>query len=101
MLNVKLTTCAPDWPWARQTPLNSLTWEDITFHVDTDIAQCDAWVVFESLAARQQTLCPPDCTLFITGEPNSVGAYPERFVKQFAQVMTSRDDLIHPNIIRR
>src|SRR5690606_18569390 len=42
-----------------------------------------------------------DCTLFITGEPNSVGTYPESFLKQFAQVMSSRDDLIHPNIIRR
>jgi FkbM family methyltransferase len=101
MLNVKLTTCAPHWPWARQTPGGSLVWEGVRFHVDTEVDQCDAWIVFESLPAAQSTACPPGRTVFITGEPETLGAYPEPFLAQFAHVVTGRSDIAHPGLIRR
>lgn len=101
MLKVKVTTCAPQWPWVRQTLSGSLVWEDISFIVDQEVEDCDAWVVFESLPNTQTTRCPSDCTLLITAEPSSIGSYPQEFVDQFSRVMTSRDDLVHPNILRR
>ena len=101
MLTVKVTTCAPQWPWARQTPSGLLVWEDISFLVDQEVEDCDAWVVFESLPNTQTTRCPSDRTLLITAEPSSIGAYPHEFVDQFSRVMTSRDDLVHPKIICR
>src|SRR5689334_17644087 len=90
MLNVKLTTCAPQWPWGRQTPAGSFVWEDMRFHVDQEVEECDAWIVFESLAGPQTTRCPPGRTVFITGEPESIGSYQPSFLDQFARVVTGR-----------
>ena len=101
MLNVKVTTCAPEWPWARQTPSSSFVWEDIRFHVDTEVEDCDAWVVFESLLSKQTTNCPPNRTIFITGEPSSVGSYSSAFIGQFSHVVSGRDDIEHPRLIKR
>lgn len=101
MLKIKVTTCAPQWPWARQTPSGLLIWEDILFIMDQEVEDCDAWVVFESLSSTQTARCPSDCTLLVSAEPNSIGSYPQEFLGQFSQVMTSRDDLVHENILRR
>lgn len=101
MLNVKLNTCAPHWPWARQTPGGSLVWDGIRFHVDTDVEKCDAWIVFESLSGTQATVCPPERTVFITGEPDTIGSYGEPFLQQFAHVVSGRADIRHPGLIRR
>lgn len=101
MLNVKLTTCAPHWPWARQTPGGSLVWHDIRFHVDTEVEACDVWIVFESLPAAQATVCSPDRTVFITGEPDSIGNYSQPFLDQFARVVSGRGDIDHPGLLRR
>lgn len=101
MLNIKVTTCAPKWPWARQTPSSSFVWEDIRFHVDTEVEDCDAWVVFESLSSKQTTICPPNRTIFITGEPISVGSYTSAFIEQFSHVVSGRDDIEHPHLIKR
>ncbi|MDP1683936.1 FkbM family methyltransferase [Hydrogenophaga sp.] len=101
MLNIKLTTCAPNWPWARQTPSGSFVWEDIVFHVDREVECCDAWVVFESLSGTQTSTCPPDCTVFVTGEPSTIGSYIDPFLGQFARVVSGRNDIRHAGLIRR
>jgi FkbM family methyltransferase len=101
MLNVKLTTCAPNWPWSRQTPSNSFVWEDIHFHVDRDVENCDAWVVFESLPDKQTATCPLNRTVFITGEPGTIGYYSSAFLGQFAHVVSGREDIQHVRVIRR
>lgn len=101
MLNVKLTTCTPGWPWARQTPGGSFVWGDMHFHVDREVEACDAWVIFESLPGPQTTRCPPGCTVFITGEPDGIGQYDQRFLDQFARVVSGRTDISHPGLVRR
>jgi FkbM family methyltransferase len=101
MVDVKVSTCTLTWPWARQTPGRSFHWEGVRFHVDCEVDRCDAWVVFQSLDAPQSTNCPPNRTVFITGEPDPIGRYDNRFLAQFARVVTSRTDIEHPGLVRR
>ena len=100
MINIKLTTCAPNWPWARQLPGGGTDWGPFRFHIDTDIDECDAWFVFESLPGPQKATCPADRTVFITGEPDSIGNYQPAFLRQFARVVSGRNDIEHPGLIR-
>lgn len=100
VLDVKLDTCAVGWPWSRQTPGGHLQWGGMRFAVDHARQQSDAWVVFEELANEQTVLCPADRTVFICGEPDSIGVYPEEFLAQFHWVISGRDDLRHPRQIR-
>jgi len=100
VIDVKLSTCAPNWPWYRQFPGQSGEWGPFRFHIDTEIQKCDAWVVFESLEAPDRTICPPERTIFITGEPDGIGLYSSAFLKQFHWVVTSRTDIKHPRVLR-
>ena len=100
MIEVKLSTCAPAWPWMRQFPGQLPTWGPFRFHIDSNISNCDAWVVFESLAAREQVKCPHERTIFVTGEPDSLGHYDAGFLSQFHTVVSGRRDIDHPRIFR-
>lgn len=100
MINIKVTTCAPDWPWQRQLPLGGTDWGPFRFHIDTDVKECDLWFVFESLSRTETVECPPERTVFITGEPDSLGSYSKKFLSQFHYVVTGRNDVQHPRIIR-
>lgn len=100
MIDIKVTTCAPAWPWARQLPGGGPDWGPFRFHIDTDIEECDAWFVFESLPGPQKTVCPANRTVFITGEPDSIGHYRKDFLRQFACVVSGRSDIDHPRQLR-
>ncbi|KQN74823.1 glycosyltransferase family 10 [Devosia sp. Leaf64] len=100
MIDIKLTTCAPNWPWARQTPNAQMEWGPFRFHVDKFVERCDAWVVFESLSQPEETICPPENVIFIAGEPDSVGSYKPAFLNQFAHVVSGRNDLDHGGQVR-
>lgn len=100
MIDIKLSTCAPLWPWARQTPGGKAEWGPFRFHIDCEVESCDAWVVFESLEKNDFTNCPPERVIFIAGEPDSIGSYQTGFLKQFSHVVSGRDDLVHPHQLR-
>jgi hypothetical protein len=100
MIDVKLTTPAPAWPWARQTPGGSGQWGPFRFQIDQSVERCDAWIVYEGNDQEHTCLCPPERTIFISGEPDSVGHYPAAYLAQFGLVVSSRLDLQHPNIVR-
>ncbi|MBN9458521.1 MAG: hypothetical protein J0I54_17965 [Bosea sp.] len=97
---VRLDTCAPKWPWLRQTPAKSGSWGSFQFQVDRNVEQCEAWAVFESIEASAKCICQPDRTVFITGEPSDIGRYHPKFLAQFAYVISGRNDLSHPRQIR-
>jgi hypothetical protein len=100
MINVKLSTCAPRWPWLRQMPGGRAEWGPFRFHIDSDVKDCDAWVVFESLEKTETAECPPERVIFIAGEPDSIGKYQAGFLEQFFYVVSGRDDLVHPRQLR-
>lgn len=99
MIEVKLSTPAPDWPWRRQLPHAGDAWGPFRFHIDQQVADCDAWVVFESLGEEAVVTCPRDRMVFITGEPSSIGRYHPDFLAQFSHVVSGMRDLPHSQVL--
>jgi hypothetical protein len=100
IITVRLDTCAPSWPWKRQTPGGRGHWGSAHYAIDEPIDACDFWIVFESLSRTVAARCPPERTIFVTGEPDSIGSYNPGFLAQFHTVVTSRLDIAHTRIIR-
>lgn len=100
MITVKLTCNAdlPKYPFVRQTPGRSGIWGDCQFFVNTPLTECDWWIVMDDLPWTESVLCSPTNTIFFNGEPPSVKIYDERFLKQFATIVTCQDTQ-HPNAI--
>ena len=97
MTTVKLTY--PDWPIARQTPLQQGIWGDYIFILNQEKKECDYWVVFEGLSQGESAYCPKENTILITAEPPTLKQYRPAFLDQFATVIACRADLNHPGII--
>jgi hypothetical protein len=89
---VRLTTPSASWPLVMQTPGSSGEWDDVSFLVDrSGTLEADAWVVYEEVPEETTTLCPPDRTLLITGEPPMIKTYRPEYLAQFARVLTCHD----------
>src|SRR5690349_3669753 len=88
-----------DWPLARQTPGGSMSWGECRYFVNPAEGTFDACAVYEGIPITASILCPPDRTLFITGEPPSIKQYDERFLAQFHDVRTCHTDMPHPRRI--
>jgi hypothetical protein len=99
MIEVKLSTCTPDWPWRRQLPSGGDSWGPFRFHIDDAVNQCDAWVVFESLTEETTVACPRDRVVFVTGEPSEIARYHPQFLAQFSHVVSGIRDLRHPQVL--
>jgi hypothetical protein len=99
LINVKISTTVPEWPWVGQTPGSHGVWGDCKFFVDRDVEECDFWVVVEGFPETQTCCCPPENTLLITMEPYSKLHYSPRFLRQFGAVLTFHRDIQHPKVI--
>lgn len=99
-IHVLLTTGFPDWPLLRQTPGGKGIWGDCIFHVNEHVETCDWWVVYDALPEARSALCPPENTVFVTGEPPSLRTYGSDFLAQFARVVTCHSAIRHPGAIR-
>ena len=92
----------------RQSPNSKGIWDDYQFVFNEDIDECDYWVVYDQIPKTETCKCSPRNTIFITGEPPSLGAYPQSFLNQFALVITCHKDItglhmqeMHPWIVNR
>jgi hypothetical protein len=99
MSRIALFLMRPDWPLARQCPGGALAWADCRFAINPEGGTFDYCAVYDGLPLAARLSCPPDKTLFITGEPPSIKHYDERFLGQFHQVLTHHSDLPHPRRI--
>jgi len=91
MPRVLLTTCSPQWPFARQTPGSLGKWENFEFILDQQDETVDAWVAFDNPTEPVRAKCNPDNTFFITAEPPELRSYNPWFLKQFRWVITCHD----------
>ena len=91
MPRVLLTTCCPDWPFARQTPGGRGVWEEFEFVVDQSNVKCDAWVAFESPTCSVTATCVPENMFFVSAEPPEIRSYKSDFLRQFRWVVTCHD----------
>jgi len=97
---VKISMSHPTWPIIRQTPGGLSRWGDTLFVINAEVKECDAWVVLDDLRNDvEQTICPPERTLFINLEPPTQKSYPVKFLSQFSTVVTCCGHYFeHPNI---
>ncbi|MEZ6137281.1 MAG: glycosyltransferase family 10 [Pirellulaceae bacterium] len=101
MPRILVSASFPETLFARQTPHSTGHWEDFEFVFSPSEQAVDGWVVYDNLREPLQQLCPPQNTLLITGEPESIRRYRSRFTSQFASVWTSQPNIQHPQLVRR
>lgn len=100
MITIKISDDSfPLWPLIRQTSGGKGIWKDCKFIVNEKVDECDFWVVYGDIKDVESTKCPPENTVFITTEPEPIRQYQQRFLDQFAALITFRTDLVHQNII--
>lgn len=83
----------------RQTPNFLGIWQHCKFHVNQDNPNCDYCVVFGGLTRNEIVCCPPENTIFIVTEPKSIHNYDQKFLSQFATIITCQRKIKHRNVI--
>ncbi|MCK4517422.1 hypothetical protein KAT92_01490 [Candidatus Babeliales bacterium] len=99
MINIKVSTVAPEWDWIRQTPKNDGVWENCRFVFDQQTKTCDYWIVYENILQQETALCPAQNKILLTGEPKSIKTYHPKFLAQFDMIISCHTNLKHPNVL--
>lgn len=98
---IKLTFPYPDWPILRQTVNYEGRWGKYQFYVNPDLqtpVEFDYWVVFNfPLQDSETTICRRGNVILITGEPESIEPYSNRYVNQFDHLITGNQNFNHKN----
>ena len=100
MIEVKISVSSPTWKSFRQTPGRKGIWENCRFHYDDTLDQYDFWVCNDWLTGVEHANCDSTGTILMTGEPPSMKSYERRYTAQFSTVVTFRQDIDHPHIVR-
>ncbi len=101
MPRILISASFPESLLARQSPGSCGVWDEFEFIFEPSDEPVDGWVVYDTLREPITQRCPPQNTLLITGEPESVRRYRPRFTGQFAQVWSSQRNIQHPHLTRR
>ena len=99
MYKIKVSTSFPDWPLIRQTPGSKGIWEDAQFFFNSEAGEYDAWIVYDDVLSTEETVCPKENIILITGEPPQLKNYLPDFLSQFSAVITSHANMSHPRRI--
>lgn len=83
-------------PLLLQTPGGRGQWKDATFILNEEVAECDAWIVYEGLFGQETTRCPANQVMLITGEPSDIRIYEPGWLRSFDRVRTVQPDITHP-----
>jgi len=83
-------------PLLLQTPGGKGRWKDATFVLNEEVAECDAWIVYEGLFGKETTRCPANQVMLITGEPSDIRIYEPGWLRFFDRVRTVQPDITHP-----
>jgi hypothetical protein len=87
------------WSFAHHT--KSGNWGDFVFNINQNLQECDYWIIYGDIDETETVFCPPENVFFITSEEKTqIIAYPPKFLKQFSKILTSRDDIVHPDVTR-
>lgn len=90
------------WGYENLTPNNSNQWGEYKFEINNDIKECDFWVIHGDLDKAETVNCSKQNILFVTNEEkNQVPFYNKAYSDQFGKVLTSRDDIVHHNILKK
>ncbi len=96
-ISVKLTF-PHEWPLFRQTPGGLGKWENYDFFLNDDIVECDFWVIFSKYNLKKtKAVCAKTNVIFMPCEAYSIERFSNRFLKQFAQIITCQTEIKHQN----
>lgn len=101
MPRILLSASFPEEQILRQTPGGSGRWGEFQYVSEPGGLPVDGWVVYDNLRQPIDQQCPPQNTLLVTGEPQSLRKYRSRFTSQFGQVWTSHRTIRHQNVVLR
>lgn len=90
-----------DWPIFRQTPQNLGVWGDYMFVIDSNLKECDYWIIYtEYKLIEEQCICNRENIFFIPGEGvNTCVKYPKEFLSQFGKIITVQREIKGKNVI--
>ncbi len=83
-----------------QSPGNTGEWGDYRFEFNTEIEECDYWVIYESVPWTERVRIPENRTIFVPSEPEIIRSYAASYLRQFDWIATSRRDFEGDNILR-
>jgi hypothetical protein len=83
-----------------QSPGSRGEWDGYTFEINNDVAECDYWVVIESVQDRQTTRVPEGNLIFVLSEPAYNHVYSAEYLSQFDRIFTWREDIRGENVAR-
>ena len=101
MKRIKLSIALDNEKCNRQLPGGGYVWKGYEFIINKPCEEADYWVVY-SKGNRETETCSvaPENTLFITGEPDTIYHYSQRFVNQFGKVLSCQKNLKHKNLVK-
>ena len=90
-----------DWPIFRQTPQNLGIWGDYKFVIDSNLKECDYWIIYtEYKLVKEQCICNKENIFFIPGEGvNTCVKYPKAFLSQFGKIITVQREIQGKNVV--
>jgi hypothetical protein len=89
------------WPYENHFPKNDNCWGNFRFEINNDVKECDFWVVHESVERDETVHCAFENIILVTGEEKTqIPFYDQKYLDQFGMIITSRDDIRHPNVLR-
>jgi tetratricopeptide (TPR) repeat protein len=83
-----------------QTPESKGVWANYRFEINNDCDVCDYWLIHADVNGKHEKVSSKHGSIFITSEEMSVKSYIQKHIEQFDTIITSRDDIRHPNVIR-
>ena len=76
---------------------------EFQFEIDNDCKECDYWIIWGDLPTMQEkmsVICDPKNVIYMTDEAYVEKTFDPKFLNQFTTVISLRDDISHPNIIK-
>jgi hypothetical protein len=91
-------------PWSHIDFNTRISYEnpnaEYIFDFENKYNYCDYWIIWGGIKnAYEKALCPSQNVVFITEEVHGNRNYNQRFLDQFASVITNRKDITHRNNI--
>lgn len=88
------------WGYQHHTQGSLGIWNGISYRINSQLAEADFVVVHEDIDQPMNVKTSAGGLVLVTGEEKSIKQYHPEYLNQFDLIITSRDDLKHPNIIR-
>lgn len=99
MIKVKISSSENVEKLLEQSPGGKGIWNNCEFFINNDNDNCDYWVILYKITRKEHAVCPPENTIFVTGEPPSLKHYSRHFLNQFSTVLTAQEKMQYSNVI--